>query len=116
MATETWAIIVVFFCSFIGAVGQYFFKKASAKLAINVKGFIENKYIYYGVLVYAFGTIIWLLVLPHGELSVLYPFIAVVYVWVAVISQKFFKEKMNLWKWLGILSIVLGVAAVGLGA
>jgi drug/metabolite transporter (DMT)-like permease len=116
MATALWAIIVVVLSSFIGALGQYFFKKAGERLKLSLKSIISDKYIYYGCGIYGLGAIIWILILPYGELSVLYPFIAVVYIWVAVVSQKYFNEKMNLWKWLGILSIILGVVCVGFGA
>jgi len=115
MATATWAIIVVLLTSFIGAIGQYCFKMASRNISFNIKKILRNKYIFYGIGIYSMGTIIWLLILPHGELSVLYPFIAVVYIWVSLVSTKCFKEKMNVWKWLGILSIIIGVSLVGLG-
>ncbi|MBW2995473.1 hypothetical protein KY312_03895 [Candidatus Woesearchaeota archaeon] len=116
MATEPWVFAVIISCSFIGAIGQYFFKKASATISFNILNFIKNKYVYFGIGIYSIGTVIWLLILPYGDLSVIYPFVAIVYIWVALVSKKFLNEKMNIWKWLGILSIVLGVALVGLGA
>jgi undecaprenyl phosphate-alpha-L-ara4N flippase subunit ArnE len=115
MGTAPWAIMVVLLTSFIGALGQYCFKTASGKLKFSLRSIIKNKYIFYGIGVYSFGTVIWLLVLPHGELSSLYPFVAVVYVWVAYVSRKYFQEQMNIWKWLGIISIIAGVSLVGLG-
>jgi len=115
MATAQWAIMVVILTSFIGAIGQYFFKKASEDITFNIKKIIQNKYLFYGIGVYAIGSLIWILILPYGELSVLYPFVAIVYIWVALVSKRYFKEKMNMWKWLGILSIIIGVSFVGFG-
>jgi uncharacterized membrane protein len=116
MATAWWAILVVSLSTFIGAAGQYYFKKASENIAFDLKKLIANTYIIKGIGVYAVGSIIWILVLPYGELSTLYPFIAINYIWVAWVSKKFFKEDMNFVKWLGIASIVAGVALTGFGA
>ena len=116
MATAPWVFAVMISCSFIGAFGQYFFKKASATISFNFLNIIKNKYIYLGIGIYSIGTIIWLMILPYGDLSVIYPFVAIVYIWVAIVSKKFLHEQMNLWKWLGIFSIVLGVALIGFSA
>lgn len=116
MATAWWAILIVSLSTFIGAMGQYYFKNAAQILEFNLMKIITNKFLIKGILVYAFGAVIWILVLPFGELSTLYPFIALNYVWVAWVSKKYFKEEMNLMKWLGIVCIVLGVAFVGFGA
>jgi drug/metabolite transporter (DMT)-like permease len=116
MATAWWAIVIVSLSTFIGAIGQYNFKKGADILVFNVKKIITNKYILTGLGAYAVGSIIWVLVLPYGELSTLYPFIGLNYIWVAWVSKRLLKEHMNAWKWLGIACLVLGVALVGLGA
>jgi len=116
MATAWWAILVVSLSTAIGAIGQYYFKKGSKLLAFDLKKLLSNTYIIKGLAVYALGALIWISVLPYGELSTLYPFIAINYIWVAWVSKHFFKENMNLLKWLGIASIVLGVMLTGLSA
>ena len=42
--------------------------------------------------------------------------LALVYVWVSLLSMFFLKEKMNKTKWLGVILIILGVTLIGLGA
>lgn len=115
MATPLWAILIVISSSVIGGLGQYFFKKASGHLNLNPLQIIKNTDILKGVFVYALGAIIWILILPYGELSTLYPFIAIVYIWVSIIAKKYFNEEINKFKIMGIAFIILGVVLVGLG-
>jgi drug/metabolite transporter (DMT)-like permease len=49
-------------------------------------------------------------------LSLLYPVIALTYVWVTVLSFVIFRETVNPFKLLGIAIIVSGVAILGRGA
>jgi drug/metabolite transporter (DMT)-like permease len=50
-----------------------------------------------------------------GELSVLYPLIALSYVWVAILSKIFLGDMMNPFKWAGIIFIMAGVSLIGIG-
>jgi uncharacterized membrane protein len=54
--------------------------------------------------------------LKGGDLSVLYPFVALAYIWVSLLSVKFLGEKMNKFKWLGIALIIIGVSFIGIGS
>src|ERR1019366_4945534 len=54
-----------------------------------------------------------ILALRDGELSMLYPIIAMTYVWVNLLSMYFFHEHMNIWKALGIALVIGGVALLG---
>ena len=51
--------------------------------------------------------------LRDGELSMLYPIIALTYVWVNLLSMYFFHEHLNPWKGLGIALVIGGVALLG---
>ena len=55
------------------------------------------------------------LALREGELSKLFPIIALTYVWVTLLSYWLLKETPNLYKNLGVLTIVLGVGVLGRG-
>jgi drug/metabolite transporter (DMT)-like permease len=48
-------------------------------------------------------------------LSLLYPVIALTYVWVTVLSILIFHDDINPWKLAGIVLIVSGVAVLGKG-
>ena len=56
-----------------------------------------------------------ILALRRGELSVLYPVIALTFVWVTIASVIVFHEQMNAPKLAGIAIIIAGVAVLGRG-
>lgn len=116
MQTPITSIIMVLCACLVGSFGPILLKKATKKLKLNIKSVITNRELIFGVLLYGVATIIFIPALKHGELSVLYPFVATTYVWVCLFSMKFLKERMNVWKWLGIISIIIGVSFIGLGS
>jgi len=69
-----------------------------------------------GIALYAVGTALFIPALKGGDLSILYPFVSVTYVWVALLSVKYLGEKMNKYKWAGITLIILGVTFIGIGS
>jgi len=116
MNTEWWAIGLVLIATTLGSFGPLFLKKASGKLELNIISIITNENLIIGLAFYALGTILFIPALKGGELSVLYPLVALVYVWVSLLSMKFLGEKMNKMKWTGVSLILFGVTLIGLGA
>ncbi len=57
-----------------------------------------------------------MLALRDGQLSVLYPIIALTYVWVTILSPMFFNDVINAYKVIGVGLIVAGVSFIGLGS
>lgn len=116
MATSLFSIILVTVASFIGSFGAIFLKKGSKHFALSVKGLLKNWELILGLSLYIVPTILFIFALRKAELSVLYPFVATVYVWTSIFSVKLLGEKMNRWKWAGIAAILLGVSLIGLGS
>ena len=116
MATELWAIALVVLGTIVGSGGPILLKRASVKKLSSIASLIKNYYLMGGLALYAAGTILFIPALKGGELSILYPFVSLVYVWVALLSVKFLGEKMNLYKWLGIAAIIVGVTLIGIGS
>lgn len=116
MATELWAIGLVILATFTGAFGPILLKKASAKRLSKFRSLIKNYYLFAGVSLYAIGTILFIPALRGGDLSILYPFVSLTYIWVSLLSIKFLGEKMNRYKWLGVFLIILGVTFIGMGS
>ena len=116
MTTQLWAIGLVVLGTLVGAFGPILLKKASAKKLSSIKSLMANYYLFGGVALYGVSTILFIPALKGGELSVLYPFVALVYIWVSLLSVKFLGEKMNKYKWAGIALIILGVSFIGLGS
>ncbi len=78
-------------------------------------GMITVPALFFGYALYGVYTVVLTLALRHGELSVLYPVIALTFVWVAIASVVMFHEDMNAAKLAGIAIIMLGVAVLGRG-
>jgi multidrug transporter EmrE-like cation transporter len=66
-----------------------------------------------GYSLHACNALLLILALRDGELSMLYPIIALTYVWVNILSMYFFGDHMNFWKGLGIALVIGGVALLG---
>jgi len=61
---------------------------------------------------YAVSSIGWLIVLSRMNLSVAYPFLASLYIFLPVLSMVFLSESLTLQHWVGILVIGIGVGIV----
>ena len=116
METQLWAIGLVLLGCFLGSFGPIMLKKASGKVSLKIKDIIKNYYLISGILFYGLGTVLFIPALKGGELSVLYPLVASTYIWVSLWSIRFLKESMNKQKWIGIISVIIGVILIGLGA
>ena len=68
-----------------------------------------------GYALYGINTLMLVLALREAELSMLYPIIALTYVWVTLLSYSLLHEHPNLYKNIGIATIVIGVAIIGRG-
>jgi uncharacterized membrane protein len=116
MTTSIWSIITVNIANIFAALGSYFLKKSSKNLKLSLSTIIGNKSLIIGVILYILSSVLFIPSLKYGELSILYPFVALSYVWVIVFSTKLLKEKMNSFKWIGVFLIIIGVVFIGLGS
>jgi len=107
--TQPWAIIVVLFAAVLGAFGQLYFKLGSDTPSIKIKDLLRNRYLIFGVVLYTIATVMGILALKEGELSVLYPLVATSYIWVTLLAKKVLKEDINVYKWSGVVMIIVGV-------
>jgi len=62
--------------------------------------------------VYAISNIGWLIVLSRLNLSVAYPFLASLYIFLPILSMIFLSESMSTQHWAGIVVIGIGVGIV----
>ena len=116
MATQAWSMLLVMLATLIGAFGPILLKKASAKKLSSFGSLLSNHELMGGVALYGISTAIFIPALKGGDLSVLYPFVALTYIWVSLLSVKFLGEKMNRYKWIGIALIIIGVSFIGIGS
>ena len=116
MATKLWAALLVLFTTLLTSSAQIFYKLGSANLRFDILAIITNYYLLAGIILYAAGGILIILSFRGGEVSVLYPLIATSYIWVSLFSVYLLGEQMNAFKWLGVASIILGIASIGYGS
>lgn len=109
------AIILVIICTFIITIGQVLLKKSVTNLS-NLHNIITNTSLILGFVAYGFGIILLVMALKYGKLSVIYPFMALSFIWITFASIKIFNEHVSLFNWLGILLIIIGVSVISLGA
>ncbi len=74
---------------------------------------LTNPKLFAGYVLYGISTVLLTLALKYGELSLIYPVIALTYVWVTVLSVAIFGETLNPWKIAGLTTVVTGVAILG---
>ncbi len=89
-------------------------KLAAKRITSNILSFVNSRLIL-GVLLYLASTVIYLSALKGGQLSVLYPMVALGYIWTLLWSKLFFQESMSKAKFAGLGLIVAGVVLVGIG-
>jgi drug/metabolite transporter (DMT)-like permease len=109
------AALIVAACTVLNAVAQILFKIAVRNLVPTPMGLLTNFPLIGGLACYGLFMIAMVLALREAELSMLYPIIALSYVWVTLMSYLLLKEPPNVYKNLGILTIVIGVAVLGRG-
>ena len=116
MATPIWAMTLMAIVSVLSAIATFLMKLAAPKLALNAKKLLKNWRLITGLFLYGFATLISLFALKAGELSVLYPIVALQYVWTNFLSMKYLREKITAMKWAGIAMIIIGVCLIGMKA
>lgn len=106
-----WYVLIplVLIATFIGAMGAYYFKKASATISLNPLKLIKNKYFITGGLLYVFAAVGYVSILKFEDLIVLYPLGSLQYVWAALLATWLLKEKLTKNKVSGIALIMAGV-------
>lgn len=113
---------LVFCCTLFGAAAQILIKSGANTFAPNptvaemIGRIFTNLPLFTGYAFYGISTVMLVLALRHGELSLLYPVIALTFVWVTILSIMIFHDSMNPLKLVGIAIIVSGVAVLGRGS
>lgn len=116
---------IMFLCTLLGAVAQTFIKvgangsnvgaswTTATGVWTNLFAMASNPHLVFGYGLYGVMMVLFVVALRDEELSVVYPVIALTYVWVALLSVFFFHEAVNWFKAAGVVLIVFGVAVLG---
>lgn len=111
------SVLLVLGCTVLGAAAQVLMKMGGSQLpqGANAIQMLTCLPLLAGLAVYGVSTVLLILALRNSELSMMYPIIALTYVWVMILSVLIFHESLNAFKVLGVLVIVAGVAVLGRG-
>jgi drug/metabolite transporter (DMT)-like permease len=116
MNTLYLALIITVIATIFGAVGSLLLKIGSNKFKFDIIALITNYTLIIGLSFYVLASILFIFALKYTELSYLYPFISLSYIWTAILSIKYLNEEMNKWKWIAIIIIIIGVSFIGFGS
>jgi uncharacterized membrane protein len=109
------AVLLVCCCTVSGAAAQLLMKVGMSHFVPSLAAILTNIPLIAGYALYGLNTLLLVMALREGELSMLYPIIALTYVWVTLLSYTLLHEPPNLFKNIGITTIVIGVAVLGRG-
>jgi multidrug transporter EmrE-like cation transporter len=117
-------MLLVLLAAFIGSFGGVFLKAGSGEvrkgiiyLVIAKEPPFFNWRLASGVAMFLLSSYFFVLgIRPPGELSVLYPMVALGYIFTLLWSRIFFKEPLTKMKFVGVFLILVGVFFVGLGS
>lgn len=121
LAQRRFAIFLVLCVTLVNAAAQVLIKNGAnglghPSLIGTAIAILTTPQLFFGYSLYALSMVLLVVALRHGELSAIYPVIALTFVWVTVLSARIFGDKMNALKLGGITLIVAGVAALGTGS
>ena len=111
--TEFWSVILVISSTVLSSLGSFYMKVASKSMN-GIKTVINMPLI--GALsLHTLSAIMGVIAYRGGELTVLVPLASLNYIWASLLAIKYLGEKMNTWKCIGVVSIMLGISIMGYG-
>ena len=113
--TPVSSILFMSLSALVGAFSQATYKYMMNSLQGSMVNVLISPLLYAGLTLYGVATLLMVLSLRKGELSVLFPFRATTFVWVAIFSFFLFGEPFPLLKTLGILVIISALVFIGFG-
>ena len=109
-------IIIMLICTIFTASGQFFFKHSAKSFQWDIISLLTNYNLIFGAFFYAVGALLLIVALKYGDLSVVYPFVSLTFIWVMIISFIFFQEVINNFKVAAVIFIIFGVTLIARGS
>jgi drug/metabolite transporter (DMT)-like permease len=109
------SMLLVLGASVLGSFGMVFMKAGANRLRSGLFQIFLSWRIALGVGLFLLSSVFFVAGIKNGDLTVLYPMVALGYVWTLFWARLFFHEPFNRSKWFGLALILLGVVSIGLG-
>ena len=113
MNTPASSILLVLGASLIGSLAMVFLKIGADNLKGSHRHWMPR--IGIGIALFLASSVLYVLGIKEGSLTVLYPMVSLGYVWALIWSRWFFGEPFNRNKIVGLSLVLLGVFFIGLG-
>jgi len=108
-------VLVMAGATLLSASAQILMKIGMQHFTLNLLAILTNLPLIAGYALYGLFTLLMVLALREGELSLMYPIISLSYVWVTALSYFIFHDTLSPLKLVGIAGIMAGVAMLGRG-
>ena len=108
-------IVLILVCTIFTSLAQLFLKFGANNFESSFSGLVTNPFLILGLLLYGVGGLLLIYALKHGELSTLYPFFSLSYVWVPILALIFLDEHMVFLQWSGIVILIIGLSFIRRG-
>jgi drug/metabolite transporter (DMT)-like permease len=99
----------------IGSLGAVGLKAGAGRLKLDFKSLATNWRLLGGVVAYVISSVLFVKGMSQGQLSVLYPLVAMGQIWTLLWARLFFKEHITRYKLIAVALILVGVALIGYG-
>jgi multidrug transporter EmrE-like cation transporter len=99
----------------IGSLGAVGLKAGANRLKLDIKSLMTNWPLMGGVAAYLVSSVFFVKGVKNGQLSVLYPIVALGQVWTMAWARMWFKERITTPKVMAVLLILLGVSLIAWG-
>lgn len=109
------SIILILVSSFAGSFGAVFLKLGAEHLGGGIARLFTNYWLATGIALYLLSSVFYMMGVAQGQLTVLYPMVALGYFWAILWARIFFKEHFTRFKVAGLTLIMIGVAMINLG-
>ncbi|MGC8478771.1 MAG: EamA family transporter [Candidatus Micrarchaeia archaeon] len=112
-------IFITLIAALIASFAQILFKRGMAKSLSGLRevlALFKRRNVLAGIGAYVVSLVIYLYALKSAPLSLVYPIFASSFVFTALFSSVFLKEKINAVRAAGVLLVFVGVAIIGITA
>ena len=100
----------------IGSLGGVGLKAGANRLKLTIPDLIKNWQLVGGVIAYLLSSVLYVKGMSNGQLSVLYPLVALGQIWTLLWSRVFFHERITRNKVMALTLIVAGVLLIKFGS
>ncbi|MBR9703540.1 hypothetical protein GOV10_05855 [Candidatus Woesearchaeota archaeon] len=105
--------LLMVLCTLFLASSQFLMKLASKNIAFSFEGIFLNWAFISALAMAGFGAVLMTFAFKHGDMSSLFPLIALSFIWTTIIAAQVFEELIGSFVYTGIILIIIGVVVLG---